>query len=164
MNIQIMIIFMATLSTGLMAGIFFTWTNAVTPGIGKLKDIEYLSALQSMNRVILNPAFYMVFLCPIVTVPLATVLNYNTEPSFIFWLLLVTSIIYLLGVFFITILGNIPLNELLDKNDLDKFSLEDARNLRNEIEKKWNNYNFIRTITSSITLILLIIICFSITT
>ena len=49
MNIQIMIIFMATLSTGLMAGIFFTWTNAVTPGIGKLKDIEYLGALQAMN-------------------------------------------------------------------------------------------------------------------
>jgi uncharacterized membrane protein len=147
-----------------MAGIFFTWTNAVTPGIGKLKDIEYLCALQSMNRVILNPAFYMIFICPIVTVPLATVFNYNTEPSFIFWLLLVTSIIYSLGVFFITILGNIPLNELLDKNNLDKFSLEDAGNLRNEIEKKWNNYNFIRTITSSISLILLIIICFSITT
>ena len=164
MSIQTITLFIATFTTGLMAGIFFTWTNAVTPGIGKLKDIEYLSALQSMNRVILNPAFYMVFLCPIVTVPLATVLNYNTEPSFIFWLLLVTTIIYLLGVFFITILGNIPLNELLDKNDLDKFSLEETRNLRNGIEKKWNNYNFIRTITSSISLILLIIICFSITT
>ena len=75
-----------------MAGIFFTWTNAVTAGIGKLTDIEYLRALQSMNRVILNPAFYMVFIGPIVTVPLATVLNYHTEPSFIFKLLLVTSI------------------------------------------------------------------------
>ncbi len=49
MNIQIMIIIMATLSTGLMSVIFFTLTNAVTPGIGKLKDIEYLGALQAMN-------------------------------------------------------------------------------------------------------------------
>jgi len=60
-------------------------------------------------------------------------------------------------------MGNIPLNNLLDKNNLDDFSFEDARNLRNEIEKKWNNYNFIRTFTSSISLILLIIVCLSIT-
>jgi uncharacterized membrane protein len=151
------------MTTGLMAGIFFTWTNAVTPGIGKLKDIGYLSALQAMNRVILNPAFYIVFICPILTLPLATVLNYHSEPSLVFKLLLVVSIIYIFGVFFITILGNIPLNNVLHKNDLDGFSPEDAKNLRTEIETKWNKFNLIRTITSSISFILLIIICLLIT-
>jgi uncharacterized membrane protein len=151
------------MTTGLMAGIFFTWTNAVTPGLGKLKDIGYLRALQSMNRVILNPAFYIVFICPILMLPLAAALNYKSDPSLIFKLLSVASIIYLLGVFFITILGNIPLNNLLDKNELVDFSLEDAKKLRNEIETKWNNFNLIRTITSSISFILLIMTCFLIT-
>ncbi len=163
MKIQIITLFLATMTTGLMAGIFFTWTNAVTPGIGKLNDIGYLRALQSMNRVILNPVFYLVFMCPILTLPLATVLNYKSAPSLVFQLLLVASIIYLLGVFFITVQGNIPLNNLLHKNDLDGFSLEDARNLRNKIETKWNNFNLIRTITSSISFILLIITCVIIT-
>jgi len=83
MKMQLIVLFLATMSTGLMAGIFFTWTNAVTPGIGKLKDIEYLSALQSMNRVILNPAFYLVFICPILTLPLTTILNYNSQSSLV---------------------------------------------------------------------------------
>ncbi len=146
-----------------MAGIFFTWTNAVTPGIGQLNDLGYLRALQSMNRVILNSAFYIVFICPLFMLPMATILNYNSVSSLVFTLLLIASIIYLSGVFMITILGNIPLNYVLDKTDLDNFSLEDARKLRNEIEIKWNNFNLIRTITSSIAFILMIIICFSIT-
>ena len=34
------------ISTGMMAGIFFTWTNAVKPGIGKLDNLSYLKAFQ----------------------------------------------------------------------------------------------------------------------
>ncbi|MEE9336853.1 MAG: DUF1772 domain-containing protein [Methylococcaceae bacterium] len=164
MSIQIIFLFLAILTTGLMAGIFFTWTNAVTPGIGQLSDLGYLRALQSMNRVILNPAFYIVFICPIIMLPLATLLNYNSASSLVFTLLLIASVIYLLGVFIITIRGNIPLNNLLDKSDLEDFSIEDASKLRNEIETKWNNFNLIRTITSSISFILMIIICFLMTT
>ena len=49
MKTESMILASAILLTGLMAGIFFTWSNAVKPGIGKLSDIEYLRSLQSMN-------------------------------------------------------------------------------------------------------------------
>ena len=160
MSIQIITLFLATMTTGLMAGIFFTWTNAVTPGIGQLNDLGYLKALQSMNRVILNPAFYMIFICPIFMLPLATVLNYNSISSLAFTLLSIAAVIYLVGVFFITVAGNIPLNNVLDKNDLEDCSLEEARKLRNKIETKWNNFNLIRTITSFISFILLILICF----
>ena len=163
MNIQIISLFMATISTGLMAGIFFTWTNAVTPGIGKLKDIEYLGALQAMNRVILNPAFYVLFICPVLTLPLATLLNYNSDPALVFKLLLVASIIYLAGSFLVTIVGNIPINNLLHRSKLEKFSLENAKDLRSEIEEKWNTFNLIRTITSFIAFILLLITCFIMT-
>ena len=61
MKSETIILALAILLTGLMAGIFFTWSNAVKPGIGKLSDIEYLRALQSMNRVILNNAFKIIF-------------------------------------------------------------------------------------------------------
>jgi uncharacterized membrane protein len=49
MKTETIILVLAIFSTGLMAGIFFTWSNAVAPGIGKLSDMGYLSALQSMN-------------------------------------------------------------------------------------------------------------------
>ena len=31
------------LLTGLSAGLCFTWSNAITPGIGRLDDVGYLS-------------------------------------------------------------------------------------------------------------------------
>ena len=47
--------------TGLSAGLCFTWTNAVTPGIGRLDDLGFLQSFQQMNRTILNPIFFIAF-------------------------------------------------------------------------------------------------------
>ncbi len=147
----------AILLTGLMAGIFFTWSNAVKPGLGKLSDIEYLRALQSMNRVILNNAFKLIFLGAIITVALVPVFYFNLYPKNIFWLFILTLIIYWVGVFGVTISGNIPLNEILDKTNLESISQEEIKALRTRIEVKWNNFNFIRSISSAITFLLLIL-------
>ena len=140
-----------------MAGIFFTWSNAVKPGIGKLSDIEYLRALQSMNRVILNNAFKIIFLGAIIAVALVPVFYFNLYPKNIFWLFVFTLVIYWIGVFGVTVSGNIPLNEILDKTNLESITSEEIKTLRKSIEVKWNNFNLIRCISSGITFILLII-------
>lgn len=140
-----------------MAGIFFTWSNAVKPGIGKLSDIEYLRALQSMNRVILNNAFKIIFLGAIIVVALVPVFYFNLYPKNIFWLFVFTLVIYWIGVFGVTVSGNIPLNEILDKTNLESITSEEIKTLRKSIEVKWNNFNLIRCISSGITFILLIV-------
>ncbi len=140
-----------------MAGIFFTWSNAVKPGIGKLSDIEYLRALQSMNRVILNNAFKIIFLGAIIAVALVPVFYFNLYPKNIFWLFVFTLVIYWIGVFGVTVSGNIPLNEILDKTNLESITSEEIKILRKSIEVKWNNFNLIRCISSGITFILLIV-------
>ena len=157
MKIETIILASAIFLTGLMAGIFFTWSNAVKPGIGKLSDIEYLRALQSMNRVILNNAFKIIFLGAIIAVALVPVFYFNLYPKNIFWLFVFTLVIYWIGVFGVTVSGNIPLNEILDKTNLESITLEEIKTLRKSIELKWNNYNLIRCISSGITFILLIV-------
>ncbi|MBR46989.1 MAG: hypothetical protein CMC59_00145 [Flavobacteriaceae bacterium] len=157
MKIETIILASAIILTGLMAGIFFTWSNAVKPGIGKLSDIEYLRALQSMNRVILNNAFRIIFLGSIIAVALVPVFYFNLYPKNIFWLFVFTLVIYWIGVFGVTVSGNIPLNEILDKTNLESITLEEIKTLRKSIELKWNNYNLIRCISSGITFILLIV-------
>jgi uncharacterized membrane protein len=154
---ETIILALAILLTGLMAGIFFTWSNAVKPGIGKLSDIEYLRALQSMNRVILNNAFKIIFLGAIIAVALVPVFYFNLYPRNIFWLFVFTFIIYWIGVFGVTVSGNIPLNEILDKTNLESITSEEIKALRKNIEVKWNNFNLIRCISSGITFILLIV-------
>ena len=74
----------------------------------------------------------------------------------IFWLFISAFVIYLLGVFTVTILGNIPLNELLDNTSLDNISINEAKALRKSIEVKWNNFNLVRSVSSSLTFVLLI--------
>ena len=157
MDIQILILASAILSTGLMAGIFFTWSNAVKPGIGKLNDIEYLKALQSMNRVILNIPFKIVFFISIISVALVPVLNFDLYPNSIFWIFIFILVIYWVGAFGVTLFGNIPINEKLDKINLKSVSSQKIKLLRESIESNWNNLNLIRTISSFIAFLLLVL-------
>ena len=157
MKTETIILAIAILFTGLMAGIFFTWSNAVKPGIGKLSDLEYLRSLQSMNRVILNKAFIGIFLGAIIAVALVPIFHFKITPNSIFWLLLLALVTYWIGVFGVTVFGNIPLNEILDKINLESITLEEIKALRTSIEVKWNNLNLIRSISSGITFLLLIV-------
>ena len=88
-----------------MSGIFFTWTNAIKPGIGKLDNITYLNAFKSMNKVILNPLFFIVFILPIFTIPISTYLSFDYTKNYVFELLLISSIIYFTGVFWLQCLA-----------------------------------------------------------
>ena len=156
MEIGSIILASALLLIGLMTGIFFTWSNAVKPGIGKLSDLEYLRALKSMNRAILNNTFKIIFLGAIISVGLLPVFYFNLYSQNVFWLFLFALIIYSIGVFGVTLIGNIPLNELLDKTKLESISLEEIKSLRRTIEIRWNNLNLIRCISSAITFLLLV--------
>jgi uncharacterized membrane protein len=122
-NLETVILLFATLLTGLLAGVFFTWNNAITTGIGRLNDVSYLKAFQQMNRTILNPLFYIVFIGPLILSIAATYI-YKAYPVYILWMLILATVIYFLGVFIVTISGNIPLNKMLDKTNLADISLE----------------------------------------
>jgi len=144
------------LLTGLSAGLCFTWSNAVTTGIGLLDDLGYLSAFQQMNRTILNPTFFIVFLGPI-PLHLINIYLFKSTSSTTLWLLILATVIYFLGVVLITIFGNVPLNEMLDKTNLGSESVEELKSLRDAFENKWNRLHQIRTISSSISFLLLLI-------
>lgn len=144
------------LLTGLTAGLCFTWTNAVTPGIGRLDDLGYLQSFQEMNRAIINPLFLIVFFGPMFTHIANVYLNRNL-PNTIFWVLLAAGILYVAGVVAITIFGNVPLNEMLESTNLQTASPEKLKALRNSFENKWDRFHLIRTITSTLSFLLLII-------
>ena len=157
MKLETNILAVAIVLTGLMAGIFFTWSNAVKPGLGNLRDLEYLRAFQSMNRVILNPSFKAVFIGAIIATGILPVLYRIPFPNIVFYLICTSFLFYWIGVFAVTVLGNIPLNEVLDKSILDTMSINDLKILRSSIEVKWNNFNLVRSISSGLSFILLII-------
>lgn len=148
----------ATLLTGLSAGLCFIWTNTITPGIGRLEDLGYLQAFQQMNRVILNPLFFLIFFGPVILIPLSTYLL-KGAPTQVVWIVGTASLLYAIGLGLITIFGNVPLNEILDKSPLAHMSLDELKALRGQFEVRWNRLHLIRTLTSALAFLLLIITC-----
>jgi uncharacterized membrane protein len=158
-NFSNTILLLAALATALMAGLFYNWTTAITTGLHKLPDREYIAAMQSINRAIQNPLFFLSFFGATVLLPLSCYLHYKSPLPATFYLLLAATILYLAGVTAVTITGNIPLNNMLDKFNLRGALPEEAARLRLAFENKWNNFNTIRTISSFISLILILVAC-----
>ncbi|RBL92409.1 anthrone oxygenase family protein [Chitinophaga flava] len=146
------------LTAALMAGLFYAYSCSVNPGLGRLSDICYMSAMQSINRAILNPVFFIGFMGPVFLLPLSTWLVFREGATVSGWYLLAATIIYLVGVFGVTAGGNVPLNNALDKVSLQADAAEIAAQ-RARFEKPWNRLNMVRTIGAIITVTLVIIAC-----
>ncbi|MEK7434972.1 MAG: anthrone oxygenase family protein [Cyanobacteriota bacterium] len=157
-NINIILLITAIL-TALMAGLFFSYSFSVVLGLGRLDNFEYINAMQSINREIKNPIFFIVFFGTLLLLPITSFLHYQQTFSTKFLFILASTIFYVIGVFGVTVLGNIPLNEKLDKFNLQSSSSEIIKTERDNFEYRWNKLNLIRTISSTISIILIISAC-----
>lgn len=146
---------LSILFTGLTAGLCFTWSNAVTPGIGRLDHLAFLQSFQMMNRAIMNPVFFIVFFSPVFLLFVNSYLYRNTTPA-IFYLFLVAGILFLAGIGWVTIFKNVPLNEMLDKTILETATQIELEELRKNFESSWNRWHMLRTVTSFTTFFLLL--------
>lgn len=153
------ILIITTLLTGLMAGLFYAFSFSVVLGLGKLPDAEYIRAFQHINIEIQNPVFLSCFMGILLLLPLSTYMHYTKPATPQFWLLLAATLVYFIGVFGVTIAGNIPLNNAIDAFKLDGASAGSISAQRTAFEHKWNSLNMVRTIASTLTLLLSITAC-----
>jgi uncharacterized membrane protein len=157
MNTNILII--STLFSGLMAGLFYAWSISVTPGLAKINDGSYLQAFQAMNRAILNPLFFIVIFGLVILLPLLSYLTFQSSISNQFWYVITATTLYFVGIMGVTIGGNVPLNNALEALQIESMTPEQMDEFRKSFESKWNRLNTIRTISSAITFLLLVIAC-----
>lgn len=148
------ILIIATVLSALMAGLFFAWSCSVMPGFARLKDREFITAMQACNRAIQNPIFFAAFFGAPVLLAVAAAQHYDS-PRFAY--LLAAFLSYALGVFGVTVAGNVPLNNALDRFKLESAADEETSQQRQNFENRWNNLNTIRTICATLALISAII-------
>jgi uncharacterized membrane protein len=147
----------STLMLALIAGLFYSYSCSVNPGLKQLDDSGYLAAMQSINRAIINPLFFLSFMGTLLFFPVSLFFNFTTWDSPKFLLLLGAFVLYACGTFGVTIFGNVPLNEALDTFPLKTATLEEISRARRVFEIPWNNLHSIRTVASVISLLLVII-------
>jgi uncharacterized membrane protein len=137
----------ATLTTGLMAGVFGIYSNAIMPGLRRTDDRTFVAAFQSIDRAIINPAFMATFLGALVLTALTALLHFTGESrSLLPWT--VAALILYLVVFVVTIRVNVPRNnEIKAAGDVDRMT--DVHGVRERFnEARWVRWNHLRAFAS----------------
>jgi len=137
----ITVIIVASISgAGLVTGLLFAFSNFVMRALADLPSDKGMFAMQRINETIINPVFLMLFLgtpilCLVIAVNSGLTIN---EPGSLFQL--VGAFGYLIGPFGITMLFNVPLNNLLARADISN-----SDEIWPMYQKKWQRWNHIRT-------------------
>ena len=135
------------LSCSLVGGFIFTYAVVVMPGLSKLNDKDFLRAFQVTDAVIQNkqPLFMFTWIGSIVamlTTLLVSLVSVGLPET---WLILLIGVAYLLGVQGITVAIHIPLNNHIQKIEIDALNNDTLANERLKFETRWNFFNYIRT-------------------
>ena len=132
------------------------------PGFSKLNDREFLRAFKVTDRVIQNnqPLFILTWVGSIISVLSVIAISIFSLGLPEAWTIVVVGLIYLLGVQGITISVHLPLNNHIQKIDINNMNNQSLNEERTKFEKRWNYFNKIRTFiafsTSSSFLLILI--------
>jgi len=152
------VFFITVLLNALSTGFFFAWSFSVILGTKKAGHLTYLETMQNINKEILNPVFFIVFFGSLIALVTSTYLQFNNKTVFV--LVLASTIIYLIGTFGVTAFGNVPLNNELEALNITKLNQIELKDFRTYYEIAWNHFHGIRTISSIVSFILLLISIF----
>ena len=117
------------------------------PGFSKLEDKEFLRAFQVTDGVIQNnqPLFMLTWVGSIISVLSVMAISILSLGVSEAWIIFVVGLIYLLGVQGITISIHLPLNNHIQKIDINDMNNQSLNQERTNFEMRWNYFNKIRT-------------------
>lgn len=125
-------------STGVMAGVYFTFSSFVMRSLDALKAGQGAAAMQSINKVILESPFMPLFFgTTLISLGLAGwgCLRWGQPGA---WAMVLGGLVYVVGMFVVTAAGNVPLNEQLGALDA---AAPEAQGFWRVYLRKWTLYN-----------------------
>lgn len=132
---------LGTLWVGTMAGFFFAFSFVVMPGLDATEPLAAMAAMQAINEAIANAAFALGFFgaAALALALVASGLTRRRRPALVG---LLAAVIYLTGVFGVTVTVNVPLNDELATLDA---TLPANAPAMVEYIREWNARNHVRT-------------------
>src|SRR5689334_9417926 len=149
-DIRTFVLLAATLTTGLMAGLYFAFSVAVMPGLGKADDRTFIEGVQRINVAILNGWFSLAFGGALVLGGIAVALHWRGEgrPA-LPWI--IAGVVLYTASLLITMGLNVPLNDQL-ANAGNPAKIHDPAAVRAQFESAWLHWNTARVLTSTAAL------------
>ena len=148
----------ATLTTGLVAGVFYAYAVSVDLGLAAQPDGSYVATMQEINDRIQNPLFFASFFGSVLFLLAALVVHLPGPRSGRFRLISLACLLYIGGGFLLTAFVNVPMNDQLAAVDPDAPARVLAR-ARDAYEGPWDFWNGVRTVFSTLSFVALIWAC-----
>ena len=146
MDVELWLLVATTTGTGLMAGLFFTFSAFAMQAFDRLPPAQAIAAMQAINAAILNPLFFALFFGTAL-LSLALLLLGWQRGDIAGWLMVAGGLLYLAGSIAVTIWFNVPLN-----NQLAAFAqpFADAAQGWHAYRAPWSAWNHVRTVGCTI--------------
>lgn len=144
-----LLVLLALVGSALMAGTFFIFSTTIMRSLAKLAPAEGIRAMQSINRVIINPLFLGAFMGTALLSLAIGVLAFIGWGALGSHWFLSGACLYLFGTFFYTVVRNVPLNDELEKVDSEQAAEFWAFYLQH-----WTKRNHNRTVASLLAVVL----------
>ncbi|MET8838278.1 anthrone oxygenase family protein [Micromonospora sp. NPDC004540] len=147
-NIRAGVLLLATVTTGLMAGLFAAFAYAVMPGLARVDDRAFVAGMRSINQAILNGWFALCFGGALVCTLAAVLLHLPAGQRGPLPWLIAALVLYVL-VLAVTAAVNVPLNDRLEAGAA---RLVDPAELRAVFESTWVRWNVVRAVLNTAAL------------
>ena len=134
-----------------VGGVFLSFSDFVMRGFAQADDVSAIDSMQGLNRTVYRSVFLTSFL-GLAPISVAAVLYQGSALSYL------ATGVYLVTVILVTIAGNVPMNEKLDK--MDNASVE-AKAYWPVYLKVWTRWNHVRTDGSFVASVLFMIAAIS---
>ena len=151
---------LATLLCALTAGLVFAFASVVMPGIGKLGDRDFIRSFQVIDGVIQagQPVFGLVWMGSVVALLLSAVMGGLQLDGIERVFGIVSALVYVVGVQAPTFKINVPLNNTLQRLDVDAMDKDALASARRAFENRWVRWNSIRTVVASLVSVALMFV------
>jgi|SRR5690606_1836880 len=151
---------LATFLCSVVNGFLFAFAVVVMPGIERLDDRSFIRAFQVIDAVIQNnqPLFIAAWVGSALALIAAAAVGAPALAGGERLLLIGATVLYVLGVQVATIAVNIPLNNRLQRLDVDAADPAARTAARAAFEPKWNRWNVMRTAVASVVTLALIVL------
>lgn len=133
--------FLAALGSGVMCGFFYGFSCVVMPAFARRPDGEAAEAMRQINRVVLNPLFFLLFFGTAAVAIALAVVAALALPAATAALAAVSAAVYVVGCVGFTMARNVPLNQELERADP-----AGAARLWPRYLADWTWWNHVRTI------------------
>ncbi|WP_448569977.1 anthrone oxygenase family protein [Thalassotalea ganghwensis] len=132
----------------LVAGLLFIYAIVIMPGIRNLDDKQFIKVFQVTDKIIQDnhPLFLFVWVGSALSLIVCAITSSSVLQGIDFYLLLLSTGVYLAGVQALTVIINLPLNNRLQTLDINAMTETELSQERLHFEPRWNRANRIRAI------------------